>query len=141
MSLAKQALNSGSNSNKISLCDSCPLGKSKRLPFFASHRQTQSPLSLIHTPIWTSPITSISGYKYYVVFVDDYLRYTWLYPLKTKSEVYECFVKFKLLVEKQFSSSIKQLQSDGGGEFTSSFFQSFLTQNGIMHRKSCPYTS
>jgi hypothetical protein len=42
--------------------------------------------------------------------------------------VYECFVKFKLLVEKQFSSSIKQLQSDGGGEYTSSFFQAFLSK-------------
>jgi transposase InsO family protein len=58
-----------------------------------------------------------------------------------KSEVYECFIKFKLLVEKKFSSSIKQLQSDGGGEYTSLHFQSFLTKNGIVHRKSCPYTS
>lgn len=78
-------LNYGSNSNKTSLCDYCQLGKSKRLPFSASHRQTLTPLSLIHTDIWTSPITSISGYKYYVVFIDDYSRYTWLYPLKTKS--------------------------------------------------------
>jgi hypothetical protein len=44
-------------------------------------------------------------------------------------------------VEKQFSSTIKQIQSDGGGEYTSSIFQSFLTKNGIIHRKSCPYTS
>jgi hypothetical protein len=60
--------------------------------------------------------------------VDVFSRFLWLYPLHTKSNVYDCFIKFKLLVENKFSSSIKQLQSDGGGEFMS-------------HRKSCPYTS
>jgi hypothetical protein len=134
-------MHSNSDSNKIIICDSCQLGKGKRQPFSTSNRQTLTPLSLIHSDIWTSPITSISGYKYYVVFIDDHSRYTWFYPLKAKSEIYECFVKFKLLVEKQFSTSIKQFQSDGGGEYTSSFFQSFLTKNGIIHRKSCPYTS
>jgi hypothetical protein len=92
-----------------------------------------SPLHLIHTNVWTSPIFSSSGFKYYVIFVDDRSRCTWLYPLYTKAKVYECFIKFELLVEKQFSSSIKQFQSDGGGEYTSIRFQSFLTKNRILH--------
>jgi hypothetical protein len=75
------------------------------------------------------------------VFIDDFSRYTWIYPLYQKSEVFDTFVKFKLLVENQFSTKIKQFQSDGGGEYTSVHFQSFLTKNGILHRKSCPYTS
>ena len=111
-----------SHSNKITICDSCQLGKSKRLSFSASHRQTSKPLYLIHTDIWTSSVISVSGYKYYVVFVDDFSRYTWIYPLHTKSDVYACFIKFKIPVEKQFSHPIKQLQSDGGGEFTSNHF-------------------
>ena len=45
------------------------------------------------------------------------------------------------MAENQFSTTIKQLQSDGGGEYTSLIFQSFLTKHGIVHRKSCPYTS
>jgi transposase InsO family protein len=100
-----------------------------------------SPLHLIHTNVWTSPIFSNSGFKYYVIFVDDCSRYTWLYPLQTKAKVYECFIEFELLVEKQFSSSIKQLQSDGEGKYTSIRFQSFLTKNSILHRKSCLSTS
>jgi hypothetical protein len=128
-------------SNKMMVCESCQLGKSKRLPFSSSNRCTSTPLHLIHTDIWTSPVASISGYKYYIIFVDDFSRYSWLYPLYNKSDAYECFVKFKLLVENQFSTSIKQLQSDGGGEFMSYQFQSFLANNGIVHRKSCPYTS
>ena len=44
-------------------------------------------------------------------------------------------------MEKQFSSTIKQIQSNEGGEYTSSIFQSFLNKNGIIHHKSSPYTS
>ena len=44
-------------------------------------------------------------------------------------------------MENQFSTTIKKLQSDEGGEYTSLSFQSFLKINGIIHRKSCPYTS
>jgi hypothetical protein len=83
----------------------------------------------------------MSGYKYYIVFVDDYSRFTWIYPLRTKAEAFETFVKFKLFAENNFSTKIKQLQSDGGGEFTSLQFQSCLTNHGIVYRKTCPYTS
>jgi hypothetical protein len=103
------------NFNKSILCESCQLGKSKKLSFSASNRVSLSPLKLIHTDIWTSPVMSITGYKYYIVFVDDFSRFTWIYPLHAKSETYEVFLKFKLLVENQFSTTIKELQYDGGG--------------------------
>jgi transposase InsO family protein len=91
--------------------------------------------------VWTSPISSLSGCKYYVLFVDDYSRFTWLYPLLNKSDVYQCFVKFTLLVENLFSSKIKQLQTNNGGEYTSALFKQFLAQHGIFHKLTCPYTS
>jgi hypothetical protein len=127
--------------NKDQLCDSCLMGKSKKLPFFASKRVSTTILELVHTDLWTSPIPSISVYKYYILFVDDFSRYTWIYPLHHKSDAFQSFVKFKLLVETQFNCKLRQLQSDGGGEYTSHQFQNFLIQNGILHRKSCPYTS
>jgi len=130
-----------SNENPVVFCDFCPLGKSKQLPFHSSTRITTHVLELIHTDLWTSPIYSLSGCKYYIIFVDDFTRYTWFYPLHHKSDTYSCFVKFKTLVETQFSRKIQQLQSDGGGEYTSNIFQSFLTTHGILHRKSCPHTS
>jgi transposase InsO family protein len=110
-------------------------------PFSNSNRVSSHLLDLIHTDVWTSPIPSVSGCKYYVVFIDDFSRFTWFYPLYNKSKVFDIFVKFKLLVKNQLSTSIKQLQSDGSGEYTSSHFQSFLIKSGIIHRKSCPYTS
>jgi len=129
------------NFNKEVICNSCQIGKSKRQPFSLSTRVSTQPLQLIHSDVWTSPVQSVSGYKFYVIFIDDYSRYTWFYPLVHKSEVFNSFIKFKQLAENQFSSNIKQLQSDGGGEYTSLQFQAFLNKHGIIHRKSCPYTS
>ena len=48
------------------------------------------------------------------------------------------FVKFKSMVETQFSSKIKILRSDGGGEYVSKSFESFLFVNAILHQLSCP---
>ena len=65
---------------------------------------------------------SNQGFKDYVIFIDDSSRYTWLYPLKKKSEFYECFLKFQRFVENHSERKIKTFQSEGGGEFNSYFF-------------------
>jgi hypothetical protein len=44
---------------------------------------------------------SLSGREYYLTFIDDYSRKTWIYFLKTKSEVFKRFQEFKALVENQ----------------------------------------
>ena len=75
-----------------------------------------------------------------MIFVDHFTRFTWLYPLKYKSEVFSKFLLFKAFVETQFSTKIKTSRSDGGGEYTSTEFKSFLSQHGIIHQLSCPYT-
>lgn len=80
----------------------------------------------------------MDGYKYYISFVDDFTRYSWIFSLTFKSEAFDTFKRFKVLVEKQFSLPIKALQSDMGGEFLS--FKSFLQQQGVQHRFSCPHT-
>jgi transposase InsO family protein len=127
--------------DKTKICPSCQLGKSKQQPFFESTRVSTGPLDLIHSDVWTSPVTSLSGYKYYVIFIDDYSRFCWLYPILNKSDVYQCFVKFKLFAENILSTKIKQFQSDNGGEYISNQFKHYLTQNGILHRLTCPHTS
>ena len=58
-------------------CDSCPLGKSSRLPFQASNSISTTPLELVHSDIWTSPHFLIKGSKYYLLFVNDYSKYSW----------------------------------------------------------------
>jgi hypothetical protein len=62
------------------------------------------------------PSFSISGYVYYVSFIDDYSRKTWVYFLKSKDEVFNKFKGFKALTENLSERKIKILRSDNGGE-------------------------
>ena len=107
--------------------------------FSLSTRVSTSPLELVHFDVWSSPIISVSGYKYYVTFIDDFSRFTWLFPLRFKYDVFSCFVKFKSLVENLFSCKLKYFQTDGGCEYSKNEFQ-HLEKNGIMHRLSSPKT-
>lgn len=75
-----------------------------------------------------------------MVFIDNYSRFCWFYPLKLKSEFFEVFQIFQKLVENQFCCKIKSFQCDGGGEFTSKVFQHHLEQNGIKQLMSYPHT-
>ena len=105
-----------------------------KLPFEPSKFQSTQPLELIHSDVWgPAPITSFNGYRYYILFVDDYTRFSWLYLLKHKSDVFTTFKNFKATVEKQFSKQIKFLRTDCGGEYTSNEFNAFCASNGITH--------
>ncbi|KAK9224840.1 hypothetical protein WN943_009878 [Citrus x changshan-huyou] len=76
-------------------CDAYQYGKVHKLHFKTTANKTASPLELIHTNLWgPAPITSLNGYKYYISFIDDYSRYTWIYPLKTKSQALSVFIIF-----------------------------------------------
>lgn len=60
--------------------------------------------------------------------------------MHAKSNIYNLFCQFKAQIENLLSVKIKILQSGGGKEFMSKTFQSFLTQNEMTHRISCPHT-
>ena len=116
-------------------CHSCPLGKISKLSFQLSNSASNNPLNLIHSDVWSSPIASMRGFKYYVLFVDDYSRYSWIFPMHYKSELFDIFVKFKTPVENMFSSKIKALQSNGGEEYTILFnnFLPLMASNIALH--------
>ena len=66
---------------------------------------------------------SLSGYIYYVSFIDDFSRNTWIYLLKSKDEVFSKFKEFKALIENHSEKKIKTFQSDNGKEFKSDEFK------------------
>ena len=120
-------------------CESCLCNKSQRLPFGDSSLQSSGPLDLVYIDVWgPSPIKSIDGFFYYVIFVDHFTKYVWLYPLRLKFDVYTIFLHFKAVVENFFEQSIITVYSDGGGEYTS--LKEFLSTNGIQHLKTPPHT-
>lgn len=82
---------------------------------------------------------SVDGFRYYVLFLDDYSRFVWLYPLKQKSDTFAAFNHFLNIVQTQFGGRIKAVQSDNGGEYYR--IHNLCSQLGIQSRYSCPYTS
>ena len=74
-------------------CKGCAQGKNVKKPFPSSERKAKEILEIIHSDV-CGPMSfnSLSGYAYYVSFIDDYSRKAWIYFLKGKDEV---FSKFK----------------------------------------------
>ena len=140
--------NSGFLGNKACLsidlsfdCTSCKLGKSKVLPFPHHASRASQCFELIHSDVWgIAPVVSHAHYKYFVTFIDDFSRFTWVYFLRAKGEVFSVFQRFLALLETQFSASIKVLRSNSGGGYMSNEFQVFLQSKGIISQRSCPST-
>ena len=73
-------------------------------------------------------------------FIDDYTRHTWACFMEIKSEVFTSFLKVKSLVERETGRKIKCRRSDGGKEYFSDQFLSYLQKDGIRREFSCRYT-
>jgi transposase InsO family protein len=120
-------------------CVSCQQAKAHQLPFPASTYVFNRTLELLFSDVWgPSPIVSSTGNKYYVTFVDAFSRFTWLFPIQCKSDVFSVFNKFHIMVERLFNTKIKQIQTNWGGEFRS--LTTFFHRLGIVHCVSCPHT-
>ena len=99
------------STNKFNqICCACQLAKSHKLPFpLFSSRASQS-LALIHANLWGPAHTlATNGAKYFLVFVDDFSRFSWIYMLHSKDQVSSYFVQFQSFVEKQFELPIECL--------------------------------
>jgi hypothetical protein len=125
------------NLNTKTLCHACQLGKHTKLPFSDSVSFSVHVFDLVHSDVWTSPIVSFTGYKYYVLFLDDYSHYCWVYPLRHKSEVFDKFCNFHQLIDTQFGTKLKNFQCDGGTEYLNNKFRTFFESLGIHLRVSC----
>jgi histone deacetylase 1/2 len=120
------------------VCDACQQGKSHQLPFSESNRVVNTPLELIFSDVWGHTQTSVNGHNYYVSFIDAYSRFTWLYLIKRKSDVFDVFLQFQAHVEHLLKTKIISVQSDWGGEYHN--LNTFFQKLGISHRVSFPHT-
>ncbi|KAI5323882.1 hypothetical protein L3X38_032955 [Prunus dulcis] len=131
------------SSDKVqSVCHHCLEGKLAKLPFHYPTVKSVKPLEVIHSDVWgPSPTISVEGFKYYVSFVDECTRFTWLFPMINKAEVYSIFVHFHAYLVTQFSISLKVFQSDGDGEYLSHKFQHYLLARvSISSSQSLPFS-
>ncbi len=121
---------SEANMDKCEICDETKITKKS----CKSITRESELLGLIHSDLGDLKHTMTRcGKRFYVIFVDDYSRYTKLYLLRTKDEAFEMFIKHKIEVEDQKNSRIKRLRTDRGGENESNPFKEFWEQNDIIH--------
>ena len=116
----------------------CQFGKQTVLPFNKSVSHTLSPFDLIPSDVWgPSPITTQGGSRYFVIFVDDFSRYTWIYLFKNHYELYQIYRDFTKMIETQLSKPIKVFRSNNAQEYKAHEFTSILHQFGIVPHSSC----
>ena len=123
-------------------CESCQLGKHTRVLFPKRlDLRTKSPFELVHTDVWgPSRSTFNLGFRYFVTFINDYSRCTWLFLMKTRAELFSIFQKFHAEIRTQFNTYMHILRSDNAKEYFSTPFSSFMSSHGILHQSSCTYT-
>ena len=83
---------------------------------------------------------SLNGCFYFMTFIDDFSRKTWVYLLKHKSEAFEVFKRFKSLAENESGKSVKILRSDRGGEYNLTEFVQFCNSHGIKRQYTARHT-
>jgi hypothetical protein len=98
---------------------------------------SKNPLELVFSDVWGATLESVGRKKYHVSFIDDFSKFTWIYLIKFKSEVFAKFLEFQTLVERLFDRKIIAVQTDWGGEYQK--LNSFFSKIGITHFVSCPH--
>jgi hypothetical protein len=110
----------GFSLDHLGMCRGYALGKNVKAPFPSNETQSKGILDRIHSNMG-GPMSaaSMKGSSYYVTFIDDFSRKTWIYFMKTKDEVFSHFRDLKAHVENMTGRKIKVLRTDNGGDFTS----------------------
>jgi transposase InsO family protein len=83
---------------------------------------------------------SHGGAHYMLTIIDDYSHRVWPYFLKHKSDAFEFFKAWKVLVEKQTEGKLKVLRTDNGMEFCSTDFKFFCKKECIIRHHTVPHT-
>lgn len=120
-------------------CEGCVLGKQHRRSF-GTRINAQSPGELVHSDV-CGPMqeSSFRGFRYFVTFKDDFSKYRHVYFMKQKSEVAAKLKQF-LAETKTIGHTVRELLTDGGGEYECKEVADILHEYGISHRVVMPYT-
>ena len=124
------------------MCAACEQGKQHRQghPVIIDSKIVE-PLELLHINLCgPSTVETLNKKRYILVIVDDFSRFTWVYFLRIKSEVYQVMIDFIKKSETSLKKKVWMIKSDNDSEFKNHVLDSFLTEKGILHNFSSPYT-
>ena len=107
-------------SSQLSLdCESCQFAKHHRLSYSPRvNKRASASFELVHSDEWDQcPNLSLTEFRYFVIFVDDYSRTTWLYLMKNRFELFSHFHALCAEIHTQFHVYVQNLRSDNAKEY------------------------
>ncbi|CAI7885067.1 unnamed protein product, partial [Closterium sp. NIES-54] len=126
-------------------CVPCVEGRQRAAPHSSSFPPTEAPLHTLHMDVWGPARVRGQGHeRYFLLVVDDFSRYTTVFPLRSKGEVTEVLIDWIRGACRQLSESfgsdlpVLRLHSDRGGEFSSDLLRAFCRSEGISQTFTLP---
>ncbi|CAI7834071.1 unnamed protein product, partial [Closterium sp. NIES-53] len=126
-------------------CIPCVEGRQRAAPHSSVFLPTEAPLQTLHMDVWGPDRVRGQGHeRYFLLLVDDYSRYTTVFPLRIKGDVTEVLIDWirvaRLQLRERFSSDfpVLRLHSDRGGEFSSARLGAFCRAQGIRQTFTLP---
>lgn len=124
------------------VCETCVMVKSHRTIFYSNDNKAKALFSLLHSNVWgLASFSTHNEIRWFITFIDDCIRMTWVYLLRHKSDVCVVFLYFHKMVLTQFDISIKVICSNNGVEYFKRELTGFIHSTGILHQTFCPYSS
>ncbi|CAI7863708.1 unnamed protein product [Closterium sp. NIES-54] len=126
-------------------CLPCVEGRQRAAPHSSSFPPTEAPLQTLHLDVWGPARVCGQGHeRYFLLVVDDYTRYTTVFPLRTKGDVLDVLIPWiratRLQLRERFGTEfpVLPLHSDRGGEFSSALLAAFCAEHGIRQTFTLP---
>ncbi|CAI5526685.1 unnamed protein product, partial [Closterium sp. Naga37s-1] len=126
-------------------CVPCVEGRQRAAPHSSQFPPTEAPLQTLHMDVWGPARVRGQGHeRYFLLVVDDYSRYTTVFPLRSKGDVTEVLIDWihaaRLQLRESFGSDfpVLRLHSDRGGEFSSGLLRAYCRARGIRQTFTLP---
>ena len=122
-------------------CDVCEFAKSHRASFPLTWNKSPVPFMIIHYDVWGPYLfATLDGSHWFITFIDNCIRMTWVCLMKSKSEVNLLFQNFHKMVCSQYNAQVQVLHSDNGGKYLSFELKRYLEAHGTIHQTTFSYT-
>ncbi|CAI7931190.1 unnamed protein product, partial [Closterium sp. NIES-54] len=126
-------------------CVPCVEGRQRAAPHSLEFPPTEAPVQTLHMDVWGPARVSGQGHeRYFMMVVDDYSRYTTVFPLRRKGEVTEVLIDWIRGARRQLSESfgsdlpVLRLHSERGGKLSSDLLRAFCRAEGIRQTFTLP---
>jgi transposase InsO family protein len=122
------------------VCAPCRHGKMITASHSSINRvMTEQPRQLLHIDtICPFQVRSMGDKWYVLVIIDDYSRYSWVFFLESRDEVFEHFQSLALRLNNEHPNYLKAIRSDNGTEFRNASFDQFCLEHGVDQQFSAP---